>query len=198
MGTEAPVATDLRKIAVKFFLENPAALRLHEIVPVFHRWIQTHAVEGMLIDVADYGHLPLGPGVVLVGFEGDYSLDSMEGPPGLLYSRKQPLPGPFADRLKACLKAVLGACAALEGDPAFEGMLRFRTGEALFLANDRLAAPNTEESYSALRPGLEAAFGALWGGPVELRRDPSDPRRRLAVSARGASAGLASLLARLR
>ncbi len=192
-------AEDLQKIAVKLFVENPAAVRLREIVPVFHRWIQKGSVDGMLIDVADYGHLPDGPGVVLVGHEGDYSMDAMEGPLGLLYTRRQPLPGPLPDRVRSCLKAALRACAALEGDPLFEGTFRFRTGEALFLANDRLLAPNTEEAFAALRPGLESAFGALWGGRVELARDATDPRRRLAVQVKGAEAAgdAASLLARL-
>jgi len=79
---------ELQKVVVKFFAADPASVKLDEFIPVFHRWIQKHAVDGMLIDVADYGHLPQGPGVVLVAHEADYFMDTMEGPLGLLYNRK--------------------------------------------------------------------------------------------------------------
>ena len=42
-------------------------------VPVFHDWIRRGAVEGLLIDVARYGHVHHGPGIMLVGHEGDYA-----------------------------------------------------------------------------------------------------------------------------
>jgi hypothetical protein len=190
--------TDLQKFGLKFFLRNPEAVRPREVVPVFHRWIQTRGVEGLLIDVADYSHLANGPGVTLVGHEGDYYLDSMEGPLGLLYLRKAPLPGRLEERLRAGLRTALTACAKLEGEPEFEGALRFKGGEVLFLSNDRLAGPNTEEAFAALKPDLSAAFSKLYGGPVELRRDASDPRRRLSVTVAGdPAADVAALLSRL-
>ena len=46
---------DLDKFCVKFFAEAESAFRLDAFIPVYHRWIQKHAVEGMLVDVADYG-----------------------------------------------------------------------------------------------------------------------------------------------
>ena len=179
----AVAAAELQKFAVKFFVRSADGIELETFVPIFHRWIQKRRVPGILIDVADYAHLPNGPGVVLVGHEADFFMDSMEGPLGLLYNRKLPLEGPFAERLRAALKIALGACAALETEPEFEGMLKFKRGEALFLANDRLAAPNTEESFAALRPDLESVFGEVLGGKVALLRDAADPRRRLAIRA---------------
>lgn len=191
-------ARDLQRFAIKFFLRDPASVRPEEVLRLFHRWIQEHRVEGVLIDVADYAHVPNGPGVVLIGFEADYFFDSMEGPVGLLYNRKRPLEGALPGRLKAGLRAVLDACAKLEAEPGFEGAVRFRGDEALFLANDRLLAPNTEEAFAALRCALEEAFGALWGGEVRLEREAGDPRRRLAVRARSSRpADVAALLERL-
>ncbi|MFN3486900.1 MAG: hypothetical protein ACK44W_15655 [Planctomycetota bacterium] len=191
-------ARDLQRFAVKFFLRDPRAVRLEEVLRLFHRWIQEHRVEGVLIDVADYAHVPDGPGVVLIGFEADYYLDSMEGPCGLLYSRKQPLGGTLSGRLQAALRAALDACVKLEREPEFEGSVRFRGDEALFIANDRLRAPNTEEAFAALRPSLEEAFGALWGEKAHLEREGGDPRRRLVVRARSSRpADAAALLERL-
>ena len=78
-----------QRISVKFFVSEPDAVHLPAFIPVFHRWIQDHAVEGLLIDVADYKHVPEGPGILLIGHEGDYSIDMAKGRPGLLYSRKR-------------------------------------------------------------------------------------------------------------
>jgi len=175
--TGAASAADLQRIAVKVFVADAGAVALETFVSVFHRWIQEHRVPGILVDVADYGHLPQSPGVVLVSHEANLAMDQTEGALGLLYTRKTPLEGAFADRLRSVLTAALDACAKLEAEPEFKGALKFRTDEILFLSNDRLAAPNTEEAFAALLP----AFQAVFGGTAEARREASDPRRRLAV-----------------
>jgi len=190
---------DLHKIVVKFFAERPDAVTPEEFVPVFHRWIQKHAVEGMLIDVADYGHLPQGPGIGLIAHEGDYFMDGMEGPLGLLYSRKASGPGRLSDRLAAAFKAALGACMKLETEPEFQGRLKFQAGKALVIANDRLHAPNTDAGFQSLRPELESALARVFPGGAELRRSSEDPRQRLtvSVSTREPVADVAALLSRL-
>ena len=76
-------------IKVKFFVEAPNAVDLPAFIPLFHRWIQKKTVEGLLIDVADYQHVPEGPGILLMGHEGNYAMDMANGRPGLLYSRKR-------------------------------------------------------------------------------------------------------------
>ena len=166
-------AVELQKFGIKIFAKDAAGPGLEAFVPVFHRWIREHRVPGILVDVADYAHLPQSPGVVLVGHEADYYIDQMEGPLGLLYSRKLAQPGTLAERLRASLQVAREACAALQED--FEGRVTFDPGEALFLANDRLLAPNTDAAFAELRPDLEAVFGK------GLRREAGDPRRRLAV-----------------
>ncbi len=169
---------DLQRFAVKIFAERRAPLEVSEFIPVFHRWIRDRAVPGILIDVADYGHLPEGPGVMLVGHEADYAMDAMEGPFGLLYTRKRPSPGALAGRLEAALRAAQAAGAKLEEE--FAGRLVIGKGEALFLSNDRLLAPNDGAAFEALRPALESAASAVFGG-ADVRREEGDPRRRLAV-----------------
>jgi hypothetical protein len=194
----AATAVGLQKFAVKFFARSAEGVELRTFVPIFHRWIQEHKVPGILVDVADYGHVANGPGVVLVGHEADFFVDTMEGPLGLLYNRKLPIEGSFAERLRAGVRIALEACATLEAEPEFEGMLKFNGSEALFIANDRLAAPNTEEAFAGLRPDFESVFGALWG-KVALERDASDPRRRLTVRVKAStSSDAAALAARLR
>ena len=68
---------DLQRIVVKFHLDDGSPVELDKVIPVFHRWIQTGAVEGLLIDVADYSHVPQGPGVMLIAHEGNYALENV-------------------------------------------------------------------------------------------------------------------------
>ena len=45
-------------------------------IVVFHDWIRTRALdEDVLVDVADYGHVKGGPGVLLVCHEGHYVIE---------------------------------------------------------------------------------------------------------------------------
>lgn len=189
---------DLHKFCVKFFAEDPT-VKLDAFIPVYHRWIQKQAVEGMLVDVADYGHLPQSPGVMLVAHEADYCMDSMEGPLGLLYNRKTAAAGRLSDRIAAAFRAALGACVKLENEPEFQGKLRFKAGTPVFIANDRLNAPNTEEAFQALRSDLAAALAKVYPSNFELRRISADPRSRLTlqVSSLDPVRDVASLLARL-
>ena len=53
-------------------------------IELFHPWVSQQSLPGLLIDVADYQHVPNGPGVVLVGLEGEWYLNES----GLRYSRK--------------------------------------------------------------------------------------------------------------
>src|SRR5439155_26999201 len=79
-----------QKLCIKLFLKDPAQLHGVKLVPIFQSWIQMHAIEDHLaIDVADYEHVPDGPGTVLVTHEANFALDNTGGRPGLLYQRKQ-------------------------------------------------------------------------------------------------------------
>lgn len=169
-------AAGLGKIGIKVFADFSG--KVEEFIPVFHGWIQRKAVGGLLIDVADYSHLPQSPGVMLIGGEADYAMDLSEGPLGLLYLRKQAAPGPLRERIQAAVRAALDACTLLEEE--FDGRLKFRTSELLFIANDRLLAPNDEAGWAGLRSELQAALPK-----ATLTRDVSDPRRRLTVRATG-------------
>jgi len=153
------------KLVVKFFIENPGAVGESDCVPVFHRWIQQHAVDDhLLIDVADYPHVHHGPGTLLVAHEANFSTDRAEGRLGLVYSRKQPLAGSFADRVRSVFTAALKACARLEGEDSLRGRVRFLTDEVVFRINDRLLAPNTAETFDEVKPDLEKFLSELYAG----------------------------------
>ncbi len=180
------------KLQLKVFTDG-ARPDLEAFIPVFHDWIKHHRLDEMLIDVANYAHVPKGPGVALIGHESDYYVDDTDGRPGLLYSRKREAPAP-GERLRDAFRRALGAAAMLE--QAFPGKLRFRTDEFLFRINDRLAAPNVESTFAELRPELDTFGGKLFGA-VKLSL-VGKPRQLFSVKiATDGKLGLRALLDRL-
>ena len=198
MGGNGPMGHSvegLQRIGVKMFLAGTPPLAA--VIPVFHRWIQKGSVDGMLIDVADYSHVPEGPGVVLVAHEGNYAIDLGGGRPGVLYYRKQPLAGDLGERLRGVCAMALQAAALLEKEPSLDGA-RVRGDELQIVANDRLLAPNDAETEAAFRGALDGLLDRMFDGAArQLCRD-EDPRERFNVDVkadRGADA--ATLLQRL-
>src|SRR5437763_17059232 len=106
---------DSSKLVVKFYADDSSDITADEVVPVFRSWIQEHALaDHVLIDVADYSHVPDGPGAVLVAHEANIYFDRFDKRLGLRYSRKRPLEGSFSDRLRLLFRAALRACELLE------------------------------------------------------------------------------------
>lgn len=174
---------DLQKINVKFYVdEDSGEVSLTDFIPVFHSWIQIS--DGDFVDVADYSHVAAGPGIVLVAHEANVSMDNNDNRLGLLYSRKQPLSGTNREKLRTAFHLALEVCRRIEEEPVLRGKLRFRAGEALFLINDRLLAPNTEETFQSVKPELEELARRLYGGAEFTLRHRSDPRQRFAVDIR--------------
>jgi hypothetical protein len=151
---------ELSRFGLKLFATDPVAMQAKNFVPIFHSWIQKQAVEKhQLIDVHDYSHIHHGPGILLVGHEGNFSTEMGEGIPGLVYFRKQPA-GTFEETLRASLKALLQAAALIEAEVGLEGRVRLRRDEFLFISNDRLLAPNNAPAFEAIKPTLVKVFGA--------------------------------------
>ena len=60
----------LQHVNVKLLIQNGEGASLEPLIPVFHGWIENQvAKDELLIDVADYSHVPAGPGIVLIGHE---------------------------------------------------------------------------------------------------------------------------------
>jgi len=69
----------------------------------------------------------------------------------------------------------------LEGEPVLNGRLNFRGGETLVLINDRLLAPNTEETFAAIRADVEDLARTLYGGAEFSFQREQDPRKRFGL-----------------
>jgi hypothetical protein len=188
---------DAHKLQLKIYLtpETAGTLDVEALIPVFHRWIKQRVLPELTIDVANYRHVPQGPGVVLIGHGSDYFLDEGEGRPGLLHNRKRA--GLAAgERLSDLARRTLHAALLLEKDLALTGKIKFATNELLFRVNDRLAAPNSDTTLGALRPELETLCKTLFAAPFELARVGGAKELFAVRITSGTSAPLAMLLER--
>src|SRR3954467_6549999 len=104
----------IQNINVKIFVAPGTSFDHTDAVKVFHRWIKETVCPELLIDVAEYSHVPAGPGVLLIAHEANYSFDNRENHLGLLYNRKAALDGPFESKLEQAHKSALTACDRLE------------------------------------------------------------------------------------
>jgi hypothetical protein len=174
---------NVQHINIKLFIENPEAVNLAEYSAVFNSWIQKHALEELLVDVADYLHVHNGPGIMLIGYEADYSLDNRTGRLGLLYNRKAQLEGTTEEKLVQAVRAALTAAALLEK----ENGLKFNGSEVQVVVNDRLLVPNTVETFASVQPDLSALFDRLYDGAEYALTHHPDPRERFTVNVQTAS-----------
>jgi len=172
---------NLQHINAKFLVSEPQSVDWEPLIPVFHRWIQEQVCEELLLDIADYRHVPQGPGIVLIGHQADYSLDNTHGRLGVRYNRKTPLEGRNWDRLMQAACSTLKACRRLEAEAALEGKIRFNGQDVEFFINDRLLAPNREETRQCLDPEFRAFFDVLFRGSDYVMSYDTDARRLLRV-----------------
>jgi hypothetical protein len=110
------------------------------------------------IDVADYAHVPAGPGVLLIGHHADVALDNRANQLGVAYRRKTVMDGTFLDKLNHAHESARAAARQLESEPELRGFIAFDDSDLEVTINDRLLAPNTAETWQSLRAGLEQAF----------------------------------------
>src|SRR5262245_23293319 len=195
---------DTVKYELKLFVEDASGVDLEEFIPIFHHWIQNQELEELLIDVADYRHVPHGPGVVLITHDAHYAMDLADGQLGLLYSRRREThPGLGAiqsveDRLRSVWQRALTACQRLAAHPALSGRLQFRGDELLLRCNDRLQGPNTAAAYAAFCQHLEPFLATLYMGQQIEVEHCSEHTSRLTVGIRVAdSPDVDTLLRRL-
>lgn len=176
---------DLHKAGIKFFAEENGTVELLEFIPIFHRWIQNRMLDQVLIDVADYSHVQAGPGIVLVAHEGNYSIDETGNRRGLAYYSKHEVPGNgFSGRLQKITMDALAACRLIEQDDEINGRMKFPGNELQIFTNDRLLAPNTDETWAALEPAINEFLEKLFAGKdYSLEREP-DPGERFQVTIR--------------
>ena len=174
---------ELQHVNVKIYVDGDLEVDPERFIDVFHRWVAEQSAQELLIDVADYRHVPAGPGVVMVGHEADYAMDNAGGRFGLLYNRKAPLGGSNEDRLRQALKSAAHTCRLLEAEFEQDGLLKFSRYEFEIIINDRALAPNTDDTFNSCKAELHSFLKtALGHDQFNLERQSDDPRCRFAVT----------------
>jgi hypothetical protein len=184
---------ELQKIEIKFFAVEREPVPLSAFIDLFHGWIQ--ASDGVFHDVADYSHMHQGPGIVLVAPDFHVSVDETGGRRGFRFSQKARLEGTNQERLVRVFQSALENCRRLQAEAALQGKIEFRFDEFEITLNDRLLAPNGEESYQALKAEIEPFVSRLFGGALVSLQQESDARRRVRLRIQAmAPVDLAALL----
>jgi len=169
----------MQHIAIKIFAQPGAQLVAGDAIAVFHRWIQKRDFPDLLIDVADYSHMSAGPGVILMGRDAAYSLDSSGDRLGLLHNRRTAVILDDESSLQLAYDVAISVCRRLEAEPEFQGKLKFDDKTFTLTWNDRLLYPNTEESWARLRPTVETFLKQKFGPTCYNLRRNYDLRERL-------------------
>jgi len=142
---------ELQHVTAKIFVDGAPSVDAETVVKVFQTWISEQSMNELLIDVADYEHVPKGPGIVLVGHQADYSLDNMGGRLGLRYNCKVAREGSNEEKCLHAFRSAAKACLRFEAE--LPG-IRFSRNEFELAINDRAIAPNTDDT----RENCESIF----------------------------------------
>ncbi|MBC7925400.1 MAG: hypothetical protein H7039_07055 [Bryobacteraceae bacterium] len=157
-------------INVKLFAVPGTRVPWPDLIPIFHRWIRENVLEGTLIDVADYAHVPDGPGVLLVAHDAIFSVDNREGQPGFLYNQRTSRSGSAIDKLIFAYDQAANAAKLLEQElPA----LRFQHDNFEVFLNDR---GTTADAGSVLTAAVEALCVERFGSSCVTSEASGDSR----------------------
>jgi hypothetical protein len=159
---------EFQHINVKIFAREGSTVDWPHLIPVFHRWIREQAFPELLIDVADYAHVPAGPGVMVIGHQAHYSVDNRQNRLGLMYNRRTAFDGSTVDRIAQAYDGALAAAKKLEKEPEVGGTLHFDERNVEVWVNDRLLAPNTPEVTAEFRQEVAKFFQQRFGESPEL------------------------------
>ena len=166
----------LQHVNVKLLVQNPEGANLEPLIPVFHSWIENQNGDELLIDVADYTHVPAGPGIVLIGHEGNYSVDNTGNRLGVRYNRKAAFDGGNQDCLAQAARSALTACQRLEEEPRLEKKFLFNGQDIEIFVNDRLVAPNNAATREAFDADFHLFSQKLFRGKEYSISYVTDPR----------------------
>ena len=154
----------IERFSLKLFIAEGRVVRPRQIIDIFHDWIRERAVPGLLIDVADYGHLPESPNVLLVAHEANYVFDCHRRA-GFAYTVKRKTPGSLAGRIADAASTLFFAARRLQQDTADDpdGAIPFQVDRIELVINDRLHGPKTPAVEWALRGAVEQAARLIFG-----------------------------------
>lgn len=169
---------NLQKINVKLFFDASGPIDLDPFLAIFARWREQADHPAGWVDLADYAHVDRGPGILLIGRQGNLSADLGDPGPGILYANKQDLGGDLRERIRTSFVRGLSLIERLLAEPEFPQALTPRTDFWGLTFNDRLEVPNGDETDRLLRPAVRAVADRLFGtGAYQIVSDQEKTRR---------------------
>ena len=127
-------------------------------ISVFHQWIQEDEIPNhIMVDVADYKHIPNGPGIMLIAFEGNFSIGYDENGLGLSYIRKTKIGSNETESLENIQKILDNAVRLIKNDSMLRKKIKFSNEYSVF-SNDRYEYPNNVNSENKLHQLVSSVF----------------------------------------
>ena len=158
---------DLQRIDVKLLLDTPPNPNIDVFLVIFDRWRQRKDHPCDWVDLADYAHMPSGPGILIAGKRDRFSIDLNPPGPGLLTSTRAGLEGSLEDRMREAFRRARELNRDVMSEPEFPADFSVSAEGWEIYINDRLAFPDSDASDALVRPALAAALGA---GPDAIIR----------------------------
>jgi len=189
---------DLQKVFVKVPLLLPPGA-VDGLLVLLDGWRHADAATGAdWVDVVDNAHLAGGLAVQLVGRRFTVGVD-LDAPASWVHLHKRGLEGAPDARLAAVVRATLAEAARLAADPARPDGVTMLLDRLWIGVNDRVTAPNRDDTDAALAPALRAAADRLYGAGAWAHDRDADPRARFGWWLRPVAppASLDALIARL-
>lgn len=145
------------------------AVDLVDAKNLFHRWIQTDRLDGLFLDVVDYRHVQDGPGILLVGHEGDVGIRQVGSRSQLTYRQKRDWPTELLqEQIWWLIQRAQEIATVIESD----------TGAAIDTQHlelefvDRLHFPNRPEVAEQIQAALAMFIGeeVVWTSEFDPHR----------------------------
>ena len=185
---------DLQRLQIRIGSNAPPTLNLDPFITIFGRWRKQEGHPAEWVDMADYAHVPQGPGIMLIGQRCNFSFD-MGGPgPGILYVAKKGLGGSHPARILSAIEWCLALSNLLVAEEEFPAGVRLRTDSLELRFHDRMETPNTDSTDEQLLPAIRQVLDTLFSqGDYQLV--PQTDRNQLyGVSAQASKAEPLSVL----
>jgi hypothetical protein len=168
---------DLQKVIVKVPLALPPGA-VDGLLVLLDGWRHADAAAGAdWVDVVDNAHLAGGLAVQLVGRRFTIGVD-LDAPPSWVHLHKRGLAGAPEERVAGVVRATLAEVARLAADPARPDGVRVLLDRLWIGVNDRVTAPNRDDTDAALAPALSAVGDRLYGAAAWAHERDADPRAR--------------------
>ncbi len=190
---------DLQRIDLKVLARAPQPPPLDPILTIFDRWRKEEDAPSDWVDLADYAHMPQGPGVMMAGKREHFSVDTNEPGLGILAQTRKDLDGAVEQRFLEAFRRHLTLATRLLGEAEWPAAITVDSSKWVIAVNDRLNFPNNDETDHALKTGLIAALDHVFGqNGYTLTRDDNPRRRYGYVVEAGEAPSLSDLLGRLK